>query len=786
VKRWRKCKRLIENSIFKDSFQRDVLVLLVVSVLIGSLVASAVSYGANAFFSQTLSSLVGDYGEYDVVIQVREDLREDTAVQLQKIIDEALPGSRLVQGPTAIGKTAFFVSLPEEYKTKEIFESLDNIFASIPGGGSVGVMTEPRITIRGVPEGAKNTLIDQIARLDGVRFVFRDGASIGVIAASLEKAAAITDQIEDILDQYQVLEISFPFGSEPINPLKLGEDIAKNMQSQLGLAFAQNVSVDGQNSDISYMVSTMVELKRFLSAYAAEAIITPAAGVKLAKGDIIAFAGKGGALTAGNAPAEGNVLAQVTGIRPDGTADAIIIKGDASYIGEQTQGYKVANGVIGGAAGTTTYTNPREKLSGALTETAKLVGHIPDFAQDARNMSSIAITALDNYGNGVSALDSLLTSLQSAGGAIEAATGGLANINTSALQGQLNSSAQAIGGVANTLRAISLLQGSLSPVVNDLANTQHNLESMSATLVALDNAAAKAREARAILDGIVNSGRSTVATLRAFDVNGARANLANINGRLDQVQQIDTALITAQLQYLAAAVPNLTDEEINHSVRILDQFIAGQVIPSQRIQILTSSNINTEAVAPIVYELAGHQNVSLYSTAFGVIEPNARGELMAVLMQVREVLAAIMAIIATILFLLLDHTAIMSVMRRRRLATKVKHTGWRGLWQRLTATYTAPERQYGFAVGAFLLTAMFILADGGLPYVPWLAVPFIGGLIGVIVANNAEKISPMSTDEIMAGQSLGLSEDEIMREIVIPSARPGLLQKINSRKVKFK
>jgi len=54
------------------------------------------------------------------------------------------------------------------------------------------------------------------------------------------------------------------------------------------------------------------------------------------------------------------------------------------------------------------------------------------------------------------------------------------------------------------------------------------------------------------------------------------------------------------------------------------------------------------------------------------------------------------------------------------------------------------------------------------------------------VANNAEKISPLSMDEVTAGESLGLSYDEIMREIVVPNGRPGLLQKMNYYKLKFK
>jgi hypothetical protein len=414
------------------------------------------------------------------------------------------------------------------------------------------------------------------------------------------------------------------------------------------------------------------------------------------------------------------------------------------------------------------------------------VGQIPGFAQDAQNVSGIATGALDNYGTSVKAIEQTLNNVQSAGATIQAATSGLANIDTTSAQNQIDNSAKAIGGLIGTLQVLKLVQADTGGAIENLSGTQHNLNALKGALGALDNVAANARQAKSTIDNVVAGANDTLATLKAFDAEGARSNLVDINSRLAQVQQINVPLVTTELQYMAASAPNFKDEDISHTLQILDKFIAGQVIPGERIQILTSSNVGTDAVAPIVYRVVGHNNVSLYPTSLGVIEPNPRGELYRVLSEVKAILAGITAMVATGLFLLFDHTAVMAVMRRKRLATAVKPVGWRKALRRSTAMFTAPERRYGMTAGAIMLTAMFALSGGGIPYLPWIGVPVIGALLGLMAAGYCEKISPVSVDEIAAGEALGLSFDEIMREIVIPGARPGILQKLNSRKVKFK
>ncbi len=131
-------KSISIKKMFTDSFTRDLTILLLVSILIGSLLASSLSLTANAYFSKALSGLVGDYGEYDLIIQVREEMKDDASIQINKIMNEVFPGAKFKEGPTVTGKTNLFISLPDQYKTKKVYEELGKTFGSIPGGAGVG------------------------------------------------------------------------------------------------------------------------------------------------------------------------------------------------------------------------------------------------------------------------------------------------------------------------------------------------------------------------------------------------------------------------------------------------------------------------------------------------------------------------------------------------------------------------------------------------------------------------------------------------------------------------
>lgn len=780
-------QKQIARTFFCNSFNRDVVILLIASIAIGGAMAGALAMTANTYFSETITSLVGEYGEFDFLINVREEAKEDGRAQIENVINQVFPGASLKEGPTLTGLTSFLVGVPAEYKTKQIYETVDQIFGSVPGRSGISIMTEPRITLKAVPDGAKDLVIDQVMQVNGVLFAFRDGGSVTVLVQSLAQASTVNADIERLLGQYQLIDIAFPVGSEPENPIRLGEQLADALRADRAVGFAESVSADTKRNDMTYFVSTMIELRKFLTAYATKTIIRLAAGVTLRPGDVIAFQGASPNIVApGTAVDPTNVLAQVTAIKGNGIAEGMVIQGDAKQLHEG-QGFLVSGSTITSPIGTATFNNPRSELGNALGETSKLVTQIPGFAQDAQSMIGIANKSLDNYNISLGAVEQTLTSLGNAGATLQAATSGLAGLDTSAIQLQLGNSAQAMGNLVNTLQVIRLINSDVASSINEMTAMQQNLTNLQTRLRTLDSVAADARRAQAAINNIKDNGSSTIASLRNFDTEGARQTLNTTGGRLGQLQQFNTPLVAAQLQYLEAAVPNLSDEEISRSVKLMDQFIAGQVIPSQHLQILTKSNVATELATPTVYKVVGHTNVSLYKSSLGVIEPDPRAEVMMILTQVKAVLAGLVSLVATIAFLTLDHTAVMTVIRRERtVIRKPPAKGWRRLWGGIENVFTAPECLYGMGIGALLLTIMFALSGGGIPYMPWIGVPILGAALGLFIANNAEKINPVASDEISAGEALGLSFDEIMREIVIPNARPGLLQKLNRRKMKFK
>lgn len=768
-------------------FKRDIFILLLVSILIGTAAAKAVSYGANIYFQQTLTSLVGDYGEYDLLLQIREDYKEEGGAQLDKILKESFAGASYKEGPAIIGKANFFIALPAAKKNAAIYENLDKLFSGVPGISGVSVLTEPRLNVRGVPAGAAVKLEEELKAIEGVDFVYRSGGSIGIVLQGTGQIAAVTRKVEDALIKNKIIDVSFPVGIEPDNPVLLAETISRALYRQLQPQTAQYVSVDTSNDDMVYLISTMQEIRRFLLTYATTVKLKPESDGKFAPGDTLVFQGGEEKEPApGEESKRGNILVLITETDHDGTFRGVITQGDVASF-QSKRGRILAENKIGAMAARATIENPRELLVKALQESAALMEKLPTLVKEGDLMNERMHSSLGSYSEGTAKMQSAVDHMDYAAAMMQNAAERLENINVQGIKNQLDQSSRSMNALLNALRLIRVFNPDVSNAMQSLESTQEKLIGLSVLLENMQEITQEAGEARSVLSNVARDGKSALQTLQNFEGSKAQEDLLSLKKQLDALAKTDFVQLGVQMRRLADQAPKLSDEEIYRSVQLMDKVIEGQVIPGKRLQIMVDRSLRLEQAKPIIYAALGHENASVYETDLGIIEPNLYLQFYQVLKEVQAVLAGLTSLVLTIIFLALDHTAVMSMLRSRRQRavgqqSRTLSQRFHALWQ----SFFYAENLYGMAMGAVLLSMMFFLSGGGIPYVPWYVIPVLGAALGLGIAYLTEKITPVSTDEILAGQSLGLSFDEIMREIVIPSARPGILQRLNRRRLHFK
>ena len=106
-----------------------------------------------------------------------------------------------------------------------------------------------------------------------------------------------------------------------------------------------------------------------------------------------------------------------------------------------------------------------------------------------------------------------------------------------------------------------------------------------------------------------------------------RSSLESIAEQIGSIQEIDVQAIIDQVSDIRDSLPDLDDEEIGKSVRLVDNYIAGQVIPGERIQILVEKGpVDTEAVEPLIRSRLQNQYLNVYSIAAGTVNPDTRTE----------------------------------------------------------------------------------------------------------------------------------------------------------------
>lgn len=823
--------------LLRTKFLRDLLIYLLVIIIVGSTMSMAAGYLADNYFGKTVSGLIGDYGEFDLLLTVNREVKSSALTQIRDILRVKLPGSSVKQGVTVAGKTNFFVQLNNKYRTREHFMAMNNYFANVTGLVGVTMMAEPRVTVRGIPRGLVDQLEKEMGSLAGVKFSYpASSTGIDLMINSSKDIDRVTAEVNKLLNKYQILEVRFPIDNGPVDAVSLGERLAVELKDKYDLRFTENLTTN-EVGDQQYLINTMLEMKKFLLQYATiiSVRLPEESDLHVRRDDYLIMPGPGrSGLKTGDKITPMDLKLQVISVN-DQEIQALISEGNVTDIQSKEVYHYNSQDEVTAFLGNAELKSPREDLQYAANELAKILPDLDEIFADLYSMTGDALSAIEMYSdtmvqvqdvqqaleegqNKVAELRDKLTEVDLQ--KIEDFVANLLTVVTSAeevsskmdwareellridnelgqFQGQVDvlkdqfgisetyseqldkasaTASQLQEALRNNADGVLEKMKAYNPILKNVSSWREDLVKLQQMVVSGDLLSNDTTLVTEVFDRLLASSSSTMDYLKNIDKEKMNQQVSNFKESLERIEQSDVSAIIQQLKYVSETLPKLRDEEVTRNIKLIENYMSGQIIPGEQMQIMVPGEFNIKQSKSFVMEVVGQSTISVFDMDAGNVQPNVRGEFLRIISEVRETITALIAIVLVLLFLMLDFAGVMSVIKE---VSKRKK-------QSLILKILNSELLIGVIFGSISLELIFRLTGGQLPYIDNYPGAILGAIMGLIIALLTEKINPVNKHEYLAGEALGFSFTEILREIVIPAGKPGILLLLNRRHLVFK
>ena len=783
--------------LFKSDFRKDILIVLIASVILGTGLVLIGGYLTDNYFANMVSGVIGEYGEYDLLLMLSSDKETIAIKEIEGIVAETLPGAVIKTGPRVAGSSNYLLKLPPKFKNEETYTNLGKYFEDIPGIMSKTIMTEPRLSIRGFRGETRPVLRSLIEGIAGIAFLYPTSDGLDIIIEKPELLPEVKKKVADLLNQYSLLEIRYPLNQHPENLPELQREVAQVVRGEVTDLI--DVTSNNETERVSLLTS-LRQMKTFLVSYATKVIIEQSS-VNLA-------ISTGSRLIAWNQ--QGDLIELEVIADSETELVALIQQGDlGNYSGLIDIYQKNRDGSTGIFLGKGKVNNPRRELAAALDKLNEIAPSLNGFLLQSEQLLAYS----GKIGEDLAGINQGLSKLEESSAKLGQS---LQEWEQEGLSGFLSELLLILDGIKANIGDITDIQRDLITTSNQLKEGAglieekiiyvprnnimyqqlNDLKNLFLQLASgLDNnydlVAERLQDMDPVLNSIEGWQEKINSLLRVEDTLNSSANWQEIDGIIAEIEQtaeiVDTGqleeglnsiqailselnttqlpVIIDQLSYIQHSLPEMAESEIVETINLIDSYIAGQVIPGDQIQLLIKGKYNSEKVIEQIKTVIKNPAVSyLPPMDAGYIQPNTRGEIFNVLSQVRAVISTIVAFIFTLLVLILDQSLVISVIRLNQGNGYI----------------------YGFLSGGLIFSLICFLSQTNFAYLNLKTEFLIGGGLGLIIALLAKMLNPVNSEEWDAGKALGFSPAEIMHEIIIPAGKPGLLYLLNYPKVIFK
>lgn len=186
----------------------DLLAWATVTVAIACVAGAALSLGAGQVLSAALDAAVGRPGEYDALVQLRQEAAGPGRAELEAELARRYGGARLRWGPSAAGTATLLVDLPSRLESEALFEAFDGLLRQIPGFVAWTPLLEPSVTLQAVHPSVRELAKREASRTPGVRFAFVHGGDVVVVTRSASALGPVMARLQRWLDGRAVYRLT--------------------------------------------------------------------------------------------------------------------------------------------------------------------------------------------------------------------------------------------------------------------------------------------------------------------------------------------------------------------------------------------------------------------------------------------------------------------------------------------------------------------------------------------------------------------------------------------------
>lgn len=740
--------------LIRRGYGADLALFLIVTLIIGAGAAMGVAFAIDAAFGDAVARLIGRAGEYDVIVHLREEAADGAVEVLEGLLTSRWPGVTLRRGVTVAGNDNVLVTFPPEFRRADVFEELPGVLADVTGYNGHTWMVEPSLTVSGVRPAFAEQLRPQLNAIPGVQFAFRHGSHMTVVLHHAAAAPDVAEAIEHILARHQVAEVRFPQGG---NAPTQAQEFWDSLPASVQKSWVDMSAGDGAPAGSDQLVW---DVARLVDLYAPRVYVP--ADAEVAVGDRIVLPGGaadviGPGLSLDDLPREAApyVVVEVTAAGADGLLGRIV-HGSVRNLAQVAPGrfaepgFRLEGRRVGAPVGTVTVESVRDALETAAVEAADTMDRIEALASRMESLTAVTLDTLSRW------VEALLD---------------VENVQNQwrGVQALLNGEEGAASRRAAAALALSLLARDGRVPVDDVLGAVGSMENGDASsLMGLDGLLAQGEGD----DGAPGDEPS---------LQWVKNELEALRRQVEALADDDLASLVERARALPRHVPAATDEAMLDTLRRLDAYTGGRDGWGQPMELLVPAGLDADAIAKVIGQAAG---TAPWVTTFeaGILNPNPRTSLLHVLEQVRHILAGVVALALAGFVLWADGSVLLhgAAMLHRLPGS---HPGAAGR-ARGTSGKLSGAAPYGWGAlfGLIIVGGLYHLAGGGIPGLNTPTVLALGAGLGVLTAAWAHRIAPIREDEVVAAAACGLTPADIMREVIVPEGRPGMLTLINRRR----